>query len=184
MFPPLCLTCPTRRDAKTLPRFTRVTNPYEVDEIILATRYGAHGSQENEALPSEDWRVSFTRSFKNYRQVGIQFKLRDITDRLQNLKHAMSKPQNDTLVVPLPSFQSREAWWRYITGTMPIDGDKSQEHPSGAEETSTAATIDTHMNGAIAKAIEPSHEPTLSVLKQLSTVSSSSLHVDFPDEPL
>ncbi|CCA74062.1 hypothetical protein PIIN_08016 [Serendipita indica DSM 11827] len=147
-----------RRDAKSLPRFTRVDNPYEVDEIIHATRYGASSAQENEQLPSEEWRTSFTRSFQNYRQ---------------NLKQAMAKPL-ESAPLTLPSFQSREAWWRYITGTQPT-GNQVQLPVAG--EASTTESGEALANGApsSANASQPSHEPTLSVLKQLSTKNTVQL---------
>lgn len=73
----LCSQCLPRysRDARLLPHTTRVVNPYEIPDPPLPEApamlgVGATGEdRRNDMLPSEEWRETFLRRFKNFRKV-------------------------------------------------------------------------------------------------------------------
>lgn len=60
-----------RRDAKLLPRVTRVPNPYEIDEKPQISLTVDEASPSAHAyMPSQEWQDLFLRRFRNFRQVN------------------------------------------------------------------------------------------------------------------
>lgn len=62
----------SRRDAKLLPRVTRVPNPYEIQEKSVPVKVeGEATSGLQSYIPSQEWQDTFLRRFKNFRQVSL-----------------------------------------------------------------------------------------------------------------
>ncbi|THG98869.1 hypothetical protein EW026_g3398 [Hermanssonia centrifuga] len=91
-----------RRDARLMPHVTRAENPYEIEdkphEDLLTL------SITNDVLPSEKWRDTFLKRFKNFRKNCVQPTI-----------HITNNPPRSTLKV-IPDRKDREAWWAYLTG--------------------------------------------------------------------
>ncbi|KAG8815677.1 hypothetical protein FRC17_000627 [Serendipita sp. 399] len=105
-----------RRDAKSLPRYTRAPNPYEIPDTAAAAapndRAGALSSSSSSNMPSEEWKQAFLLKFTNYR-TNLQQAIR----RSKNTTESRSKNHNGSREEPkLPGFNNRENWWRFITG--------------------------------------------------------------------
>ncbi|EIW61494.1 uncharacterized protein TRAVEDRAFT_69837 [Trametes versicolor FP-101664 SS1] len=93
-----------RRDARQLPHVTRVANPYDVPEDPSAAPLpGSNGSTpRRDLLPSEEWRETFVRRFKNFRKNSTQPTVRvHIPNPISSI---------------LPSMKERDMWWAFLAG--------------------------------------------------------------------
>ncbi|KAG8847355.1 hypothetical protein FRB91_011869 [Serendipita sp. 411] len=121
-----------RRDSKLLPRFTRVPNPYEVQEAPIRAPAAASmlketdGSTEDASssmtMPSDEWKQAFLQNFRNYRanlQQAIQKSRADkSTTVVRNDGKKGVSDRNDAGW--MPGFNNRDNWWRFITGTTVV----------------------------------------------------------------
>ncbi|KAG8812979.1 hypothetical protein FRC17_001728 [Serendipita sp. 399] len=103
-----------RRDAKSLPRFTRAPNPYEIldtAEAVPNDHAGALSSSSSSNMPSEEWKQAFLLKFINYR-TNLQQAI-----RRSKITESRFKSHNGSREEPkLPGFNNRENWWWFITG--------------------------------------------------------------------
>ena len=84
------------RDARQLPHVTRVANPYEFPDApppSLTASLGAGAesggeSSKTNVLPSEEWRETFLRRFKNFRKVR-----NDMSDNRLRLATPSARPR-------------------------------------------------------------------------------------------
>ncbi|KAH9894433.1 hypothetical protein C8Q73DRAFT_745923 [Cubamyces lactineus] len=93
-----------RRDARLLPHVTRVDNPYATPEVpITGPEPGpSEPKPHRDVLPSEEWRTTFLRRFKNFRKNSVQ---PTIHVRIPN---ASSKI--------MPDKKERDLWWAFLAG--------------------------------------------------------------------
>lgn len=94
------------RDSRRLPRYTRVELPKGVDTVSLSAHPVVTSMNKtlHTAFPSEEWRTDYMQNFTSYRQ---------------NLRHALKTgyAPGEWPKVPLPNWQNREEWWKFITGS-------------------------------------------------------------------
>ncbi|KAI1786655.1 hypothetical protein LXA43DRAFT_1032771 [Ganoderma leucocontextum] len=97
-----------RRDARLLPYTTRVANPYEIPdpplpEVTSMQGAGAVGEDRSrDVLPSEEWRETFLRRFKNFRKNSVQPTIHvHIPDSSAKL---------------MPDKKERDLWWAFLAG--------------------------------------------------------------------
>ncbi|TBU23505.1 hypothetical protein BD311DRAFT_703794 [Dichomitus squalens] len=99
-----------RRDARLLPHVTRVANPYELPDApppdVAATSGAGTGSvgepSKGDVLPSEEWRETFLRRFKNFRKNSVQPTIHiHIPDSSAKL---------------MPDKKERDLWWAFLAG--------------------------------------------------------------------
>ncbi|OBZ76465.1 hypothetical protein A0H81_03747 [Grifola frondosa] len=94
-----------RRDARALPNVTRVTNPYEIPEKNAdISVQPSDAIRSSNVLPSEEWRGTFLRRFKNFRKNSTQSTIH------------VRIPHADTSRRMMPDKKDREAWWAFLTG--------------------------------------------------------------------
>ncbi|KAG8782173.1 hypothetical protein FRC15_007405 [Serendipita sp. 397] len=120
-----------RRDSKLLPRFTRVPNPYEVQEApirvpptasMLKETDGSTEDASSMTMPSDEWKQAFLQNFRNYRanlQQAIRKSRADkSTTVVRNDGKKGVSDRNDAGW--MPGFNNRDNWWRFITGTTVV----------------------------------------------------------------
>ncbi|PVG03474.1 hypothetical protein CPB86DRAFT_793403 [Serendipita vermifera] len=124
-----------RRDSKLLPRFTRAPMPFPLDTLessATADKMLLHNATTSQVdptkvyahVPTDKWRDDFVQKFRDFR-----VKLKRELDQCKNGSRQIPDP--DTAP---PNFQSREAWWKYITGS----GLAVQEHDEDANDDNDA----------------------------------------------
>ncbi|KAI0774052.1 hypothetical protein C8Q74DRAFT_1217954 [Fomes fomentarius] len=95
-----------RRDARLLPHVKRVVNPYEVPEVPPPSTTQISGPGEEFArigiLPSEEWRETFLRRFKNFRKNSTQPTIH------------VHIPDSSTKLIP--DKKERDLWWAFLAG--------------------------------------------------------------------
>ncbi|KAI0751527.1 hypothetical protein C8Q80DRAFT_1157788 [Daedaleopsis nitida] len=95
-----------RRNARLLPRTTRVANPYEPPEVPYPPPAQAPGLEADprckNILPSEEWRETFLRRFKNFRKNSVQPTIH------------VHIPDTSTKLVP--DKKERDLWWAFLAG--------------------------------------------------------------------
>ncbi|RPD66756.1 hypothetical protein L226DRAFT_452149 [Lentinus tigrinus ALCF2SS1-7] len=96
-----------RRDARSLPHVTRVVNPYELPDVPApsaeALAVGADSGPSHKAiLPSEEWRETFLRRFKNFRKNSTQPTIH------------VHIPDYSSKV--MPDKKERDLWWAFLAG--------------------------------------------------------------------
>ncbi|KAH9850009.1 hypothetical protein C2E23DRAFT_870236 [Lenzites betulinus] len=93
-----------RRDARTLPHVTRVANPYEFPEAPLAVSAAgpSQSTPRRNVLPSEEWRETFLKRFKNFRKNSVQPTIH------------VHIPDSSTKL--LPDKKARDLWWAFLEG--------------------------------------------------------------------
>ncbi|TFK92826.1 hypothetical protein K466DRAFT_538980 [Polyporus arcularius HHB13444] len=90
-----------RRDSRRLPHVTRVANPYELPEVPAEVPVA--GTSDSKAiLPSEEWRETFLRRFKNFRKNSTQ---PTIHIHMPNSSSKM-----------MPDRKERDLWWAFFAG--------------------------------------------------------------------
>ncbi|KAF8557028.1 hypothetical protein OG21DRAFT_430853 [Imleria badia] len=89
-----------RRDARRLPRVTRVRNPYEVSETKVAPTL----TPLSNALPCEEWRIAFQTHFSHLRK--------NLTQATIHVDHDHSGSRRRVI----PEKKDRDAWWKYLAG--------------------------------------------------------------------
>ncbi|KAI0722248.1 hypothetical protein C8T65DRAFT_628733 [Cerioporus squamosus] len=93
-----------RRDSRLLPHVTRVANPYELPEVpapLSAIGTGDESSRKS-ILPSEEWRETFLRRFKNFRKNSTQPTIH------VHIPDCSSKV--------MPDKKERDLWWAFFAG--------------------------------------------------------------------
>jgi len=92
-----------RRDARLLPHYTRVENPYDVKQEPVEVPATVPGtSTPHLALPSEEWREIFLQRFRNFRRNTAQPTI--------HVRIPM------TSVKVMPEKKQRDQWWAFIEG--------------------------------------------------------------------
>ncbi|KAI0637968.1 hypothetical protein C8Q77DRAFT_1153660 [Trametes polyzona] len=93
-----------RRDARLLPHVTRVVNPYDVpEESLPAPLPGLSGTAtQRDVLPSEEWRETFLKRFKNFRKNSVQPTIH------------VHIPASSAKM--LPDMKARDQWWAFLAG--------------------------------------------------------------------
>jgi hypothetical protein len=90
----------SRREFNRLPHITRVANPYEQPPAPLIPQTTA--SARDSRLPSEEWRVTFEKRFKNFRKVWLSLtSVWNMAKRLTAYRTSLSRPH--LLALPLPT---------------------------------------------------------------------------------
>ena len=77
-------SCIRRRDARLLPDITRVPNPYESTPSITTPQAELaidNVKDATEETLSEEWRSTFLRRFKGFREARVQLLSKALTDR-------------------------------------------------------------------------------------------------------
>jgi hypothetical protein len=90
-----------RRDARRLPRITRVRNPYEVSEKTVAQ---TSTPLSTNVLPCEEWRIAFQTHFSNLRK--------NLTQATIHVGHDHSGSRRKVI----PPKKDRDAWWKFLAG--------------------------------------------------------------------
>ncbi|OCH92170.1 hypothetical protein OBBRIDRAFT_773857 [Obba rivulosa] len=106
-----------RRDARLLPRITRVTNPYEVQPEPAPTIDASTSRGTHSPLPSDEWRETFLRRFRNFRKNALQPTL------------DVQTPRTEGKI--LPDKKDRDCWWAFIAGRPQAEWDppkKPKQH--------------------------------------------------------
>jgi len=111
-----------RRDARQLPLVTRVANPYEVPEssIVLPPCNSSRPTHPN--IPSEEWRASFEKHFRNFRKNAVQPTIHI---------HIPQTPKHKLM----PDKTRRDCWWAFLAG-----------HPESDWNPPKKIKPDTHLN--------------------------------------
>ncbi|KAI0332409.1 hypothetical protein GY45DRAFT_1433094 [Cubamyces sp. BRFM 1775] len=93
-----------RRDARLLPHVTRVENPFAIPEVpATGPEPGSSESRpRRDVLPSEEWRTTFLRRFKNFRKNSVQPTIH------VRIPDASSKI--------MPDKKERDLWWAFLAG--------------------------------------------------------------------
>ncbi|CDO68141.1 hypothetical protein BN946_scf185003.g13 [Trametes cinnabarina] len=93
-----------RRDARMLPHVTRVANPYDVPEVSAAAPQPGPSEPRprRDVLPSEEWRETFLRRFKNFRKNSVQPTIH------VHIPNSTSKL--------MPDKKERDLWWAFLAG--------------------------------------------------------------------
>ncbi|KAI0356468.1 hypothetical protein OH77DRAFT_1495299 [Trametes cingulata] len=93
-----------RRDARLLPHVTRVVNPYEVPEAPPSAPQPGPSEPRirRDLLPSEEWRETFLRRFKNFRKNSVQPTI-----------HVHIPDSSSKL---MPDKKERDLWWAFLAG--------------------------------------------------------------------
>ncbi|KAI0663204.1 hypothetical protein C8Q70DRAFT_1042743 [Cubamyces menziesii] len=93
-----------RRDARLLPHVTRVDNPYATPEVPVAGPEPGPSEPKphSDVLPSEEWRTTFLRRFKNFRKNSVQPTIH------VRIPDASSKI--------MPDKKERDLWWAFLAG--------------------------------------------------------------------
>ncbi|KAI0368051.1 hypothetical protein BV20DRAFT_969629 [Pilatotrama ljubarskyi] len=93
-----------RRDARLLPHVTRVVNPYELPEVPPAAPLPGPSEPRirRDLLPSEEWRETFLRRFKNFRKNSVQPTI-----------HVHIPDSSSKL---MPDKKERDLWWAFLSG--------------------------------------------------------------------
>ncbi|PIL36928.1 hypothetical protein GSI_00618 [Ganoderma sinense ZZ0214-1] len=97
-----------RRDARLLPHTTRVVNPYEIPDPPLPEASAMQGvgavgeDRRSDVLPSEEWRETFLRRFKNFRKNSVQPTIH------------VHIPNSSAKL--MPDRKERELWWAFLAG--------------------------------------------------------------------
>ena len=124
------------RDARLLPHITRVANPYEFPEVpppsalpTIASHEGS-GARSAAVLPSEEWRETFLRRFKNFRKVRPlplylctprmnSYAARPIT-MLSTIQNSVQPTIHvhipDSSRKLIPDKKERDLWWAFLAG--------------------------------------------------------------------
>ncbi|TFK71806.1 hypothetical protein BDN72DRAFT_895363 [Pluteus cervinus] len=90
-----------RREGRTLPHITRVSNPYEQPEIPVASprRTVAHPS-----IPTQEWRTIYENRFRGFRK-----------NLSQPTIHVELPSSSDSRKV-MPDKIERDCWWAFLAG--------------------------------------------------------------------
>ncbi|CCM05565.1 uncharacterized protein FIBRA_07792 [Fibroporia radiculosa] len=104
-----------RRDARKLPNFTRVANPYEIGEESVVEQADASPNPAHSRLPSEAWRTKFLWRFKNFRQ-----------NSLQSTTHAHAPALSSSRKV-IPDKKERDLWWAFLRGRPSSEWDPPKQ---------------------------------------------------------
>ncbi|KAG2077233.1 hypothetical protein BDR04DRAFT_1088175 [Suillus decipiens] len=96
-----------RRDARRLPHVTRVANPYELPEPVPPPDVVQPDSSHSN-LPSELWRSTFLRHFRNLRK-----------NIAQPTIHVHIDPHGSRKV--MPDKKERDLWWTFLAGSPELD---------------------------------------------------------------
>jgi hypothetical protein len=96
-----------RRDARKLPRITRVPNPYGLPEPVEVENFEPPSSSS--VLPCSEWRQSFVFHFKNLRR-----------NLRQPTIHVTAPPLQQKQKL-LPEKKQREQWWAFLEGKLESD---------------------------------------------------------------
>ncbi|KAF8138487.1 survival motor neuron interacting protein 1-domain-containing protein [Boletus edulis] len=90
-----------RRDARRLPRVTRVYNPYEVSEKKVTPTLAPLSTN---VLPREEWKIAFQTHFSNLRKNLTQATIH------------VDQDQPDSRGRVIPEKKDRDAWWKFLAG--------------------------------------------------------------------
>jgi hypothetical protein len=129
-------------------------------------------------FPTDEWKDSFVEKFRNYRQVGtfprVTLRRENSSCLFQNLRSAMiqAKKRLGTSAKEqekMPNLQ-QPAWWEYISGIEPAH---SKEPSEEGEASKTAEGVEGSIleNGPSTNDTQCGHEPGLSILRRMTTVS-------------
>lgn len=116
------------RDARHLPHVKRVVNPYEVPEVPPPSTIQTSGPGDELArigiLPSEEWRETFLRRFKNFRKVcllPVQTAVHELTPFPPPVEQNSTQPTihvhiPDSSTKLIPDKKERDLWWAFLAG--------------------------------------------------------------------
>ncbi|KZT13029.1 uncharacterized protein LAESUDRAFT_710129 [Laetiporus sulphureus 93-53] len=139
-----------RRDARLLPRVTRSANPYEIQEevetVAVETTYR---SGSHPALPSEAWRETFLRHFRNFRKIPPAGPSRKV----------------------VPEKKERDLWWAFLNG-RPASEWNPPKQPKKSKQKQRYASGDDRYGGSM-RGFEKEHETVLSYDSMEQTYSMS-----------
>ncbi|THH12227.1 hypothetical protein EW145_g100 [Phellinidium pouzarii] len=116
-----------RRDARKLPNFTRVENPFSIECAKMETPDAPATDRARVVLPSEEWRTVFLTRFKNFRKNSAQATI------------GVALPPSSRRSKIMPEKKERDNWWAFINGRPECEWNPPKKHRKPWQETNSHA---------------------------------------------